>query len=169
TLSDSSGNYKFLINAPSSATTYRVREVLNSGWRLTSPSGGVQSVTLSSGGQATGKNFGDTQHVLISGNVFNDANGNKTKDSGEVGLSGFRVFVDANHNGILDSGELTTTTDSSGNWAFKTLNAGTYTIRVTKPSGSTSTYSTTTSLPAAFTLASGASKTGINFGEKKIA
>src|SRR5205823_2318815 len=65
TLSDSSGNYKFLINAPSSATTYRVREVLNSGWRLTTPSGGVQAVTLSSGGQATGKNFGNTQHVLI--------------------------------------------------------------------------------------------------------
>ena len=48
----------------------------------------------------------------IDGTVYNDANGNGVRDTGETGQSGRTVFIDSNNNGILDSG---TTTVSSGN------------------------------------------------------
>jgi subtilase family serine protease len=40
----------------------------------------------------------------ISGTVFEDANGNGTLDSGEIGQAGVTVFDDTNNNGVLDSG-----------------------------------------------------------------
>jgi len=46
-------------------------------------------------GQAvTGKNFGNYRPVTVSGSVFNDANADGFKDSGESGLSGWKVFID---------------------------------------------------------------------------
>ena len=72
TVSDASGNYSFKLLA---AGSYRVREVLPSGWRRTSPSSSYYDVTLGSGASTSGKNFGSTQKVLISGSVFNDLDG----------------------------------------------------------------------------------------------
>ena len=65
---------------------------------------------------------------VISGTVFNDANGNGVRDAGEQGLAGWTVFVDANQNGIADPGEQTTTTAAAGQYVFSGLAAGTYTI-----------------------------------------
>src|SRR5262249_22574747 len=97
------------------------------------------------------------------GNVFNDANGNKTKDAGETGLSGWRVFNDSNNDGIWQKTEASTTTDSTGAWSFTTLGAGTFVIRVVRPGG----WTQTTTSPAVFSLASGASRTGLTFGERQ--
>jgi hypothetical protein len=169
TTTGSAGGYQFIIAPPSAATTYHVREVLQSSWRQTLPaSNGAQTVTLSAGGVATSKNIGVTQKVLISGTVFNDANGNKIKDSTETGLSGWRVYVDLNNDGKFESTEPSTTTDSSGNWKFGTLKAGTYVIRVAPPTGQTG-WTQTTAQPAAFTLANAGTKTGMLFGERKTA
>jgi hypothetical protein len=169
TTTGSAGGYQFIIAPPSASTTYHVREVLQSSWRQTQPaSNGAQTATLSSGGVATGKNIGVTQKVLISGTVFNDANGNKTKDSTETGLSGWKVYVDLNKDGKFESTEPSTTTDSSGNWKFTTLQAGTYVIRVAPPTGQTG-WTQTTAQPAAFTLGNAGTKTGLLFGERKTA
>jgi hypothetical protein len=56
-------------------------------------------------------------------------------------------------------------TDSSGNWSFKTLAAGTYKVRVAVQS--TWKLTTPTAGYQSVTLASGASATGRLFGVKK--
>jgi hypothetical protein len=163
-LTDSAGNYSFKTLA---AGSYRVRGVLASGWRRTTPSSGYFDLTLSSGATATSKRFGFTQRILISGTVFNDANGDRAKNSGEVGLSGWRVFVDADADGVFDSTERSVLTDSSGNWSFKTLAAGTYRIRVVQQSGWSRT--TPTAGYHGVTLSSGGTSTGKLFGQRRIA
>ncbi len=57
-LTDGSGNYKF---ANLAAGTYRVRRVMPSGYRLTTPSLGYHLITLNPGQVITGKTFGSKQ------------------------------------------------------------------------------------------------------------
>ena len=64
----------------------------------------------------------------ISGNIFDDANGNATKDSGETSLSGWTVFVDFNGTGTFASNDVSTSTDSNGNFTLSDVPGGTYTI-----------------------------------------
>jgi uncharacterized protein (DUF2141 family) len=139
--------------------------VLQSGWRRTAPGAGYFDLTLAAGGSATGRNFADTQNVLISGSVFNDLNGNGVRNTGEAGLASWRIFIDANKNGVLDTGEMSVLTDSSGNWSFKTLAAGTYAVRIVQQTG----WKRTTPAGGSFTVtvSSGGRSTGKLFGEKK--
>ncbi len=145
--------------------TYTVRQVLPGGYRVTA---GATSYTetLSSGSQFTKLNFYDSNRALLSGNVFGDLNGNGVKDGKEVGLAGWTVYLDTNNDGKMESNERSTLTDSAGNWAFKDLLAGKYTVRVVQPS----TYKRTA--PSAgyysLTLLAAQLKTGVNFGEKKL-
>ncbi|CAA9307658.1 Cna B domain protein [uncultured Microcoleus sp.] len=100
------------------------------------------------------------QQGSISGLKFNDGNGNGTQDAQEIGLSGWQIFLDANGNNSLDSGETTVTTDNSGNYSFNNLNPGTYNVREVQQTG----WTQTTTNPAPINLASGESGSGINFG-----
>jgi hypothetical protein len=133
---DSNGNFKFSNLA---AGTYRIREMMPSGWRASVLPGAVWSkdITVAAGQNVTGVNFADTQKVLIAGNVFNDTNSSGALNTGESGLSGWRVYIDLNNDGKFESSEPSTLTDSSGNYHFGTLSAGTYRIRVVPPSGTT--------------------------------
>ena len=56
-------------------------------------------------------------------------------DSGEAGVANITVYNDANNNSAKDSGELTTVTDSSGNYIFNGLGSGSYKIRQILQSG----------------------------------
>jgi subtilisin-like proprotein convertase family protein len=47
--------------------------------------------------------IGPAQNGSISGQKWNDINGNKIKDGSEPGLAGFTIYIDANNNGVLDS------------------------------------------------------------------
>ena len=163
TLTDAAGNYSFKTLA---AGSYRVRDVLPAGWRRTSPASSYYDLTLGSGGSSTGRNFGGTQKVLISGNVFNDANGNGVKNTGELGLANWRVFVDSNLDGIWQNTEASVLSDSSGNWKFTNLAAGTYRVRVVQQAGWTRT--TPSVGYHAVTLVSGGISTGRLFGERRI-
>jgi hypothetical protein len=166
-LTDSNGNFKF---GNLNAGTYRIREALPSGWRVSVAPNVAWSkdVTIAAGQNVTGINFADTQKVLIAGSVFNDANSNKVKDSGEAGLSGWRVYFDLNNDGKFESNEPSTLTDSSGNYYFGTLSANTFHIRVVPPTGITG-FSTTTPTGGVytFTLGSGALTLNKIFGEHK--
>jgi hypothetical protein len=160
---DSGGNYRIDKLAPGS---YRIREVAPSGWRQSAPSGGYHSVTIQVGVNLTGKNFGNTQRVGISGSVFNDANNNALVDAGEGGLGGWRVYIDANRNGVLDAGEVSVLSDSSGNWSFNNLAAGTYQIRIVQQAGWMRT------MPAngyyTVTLTTGTASTNRRFGQRRL-
>ncbi|HSV14402.1 MAG TPA: SdrD B-like domain-containing protein [Tepidisphaeraceae bacterium] len=159
---DATGTYTFSNLVPG---TYHVHQVTPTGWRRTTPTSSTYTLTLKAGGVATARNFAMTQKVLITGNVFNDANGSKTRDSGEAGLSGWRVFIDSNNDGVWGKTEISAVTDSAGNFSFKTLDAGTFIVRVVRPSG----WSQTTTQPASFTLTSGQTISGIAFGERQTA
>jgi hypothetical protein len=161
---DASGNFKF--NLP--AGTYRIREVLPTGYAITAPAAEYFDVTLKAGQTAGGFAFADAPATAsISGRVFNDANGNGLRDPGEMGLGLWQVFIDHNNDGKIDGSDIAITTDINGNWSFKGLIAGTYTVRVvavagnvaTKPSGGV----------MSLKLAAAQASTGNLFGEKAIA
>lgn len=70
----------------------------------------------------------------ITGNVYHDRNLSRTRDTGDVGLAGFRVYTDLNNNAVLDSGEFSAFTDAAGNYSLL-VPAGTYTVRQILPPG----------------------------------
>lgn len=120
-------------------------------WRLDSNTF-TQSVVLTSGiGEAytptligadgtvyainDGTLFAVGQAEQISGQIYNDINGNGAQDSGDGGLSGWTVYLDADNSGTLDSGEVSMTTDADGNYLFANLTDGTYHVREVTQAG----------------------------------
>jgi hypothetical protein len=121
-----SSNGTFQFNSLS-AGTYRVREVLQTGWQQTTSN--PQDIVLASGEARTGVLFGNFQQVTISGAKFNDLNANGVRDTGEGGLSNWTIFLDTNNNGVLDAGERSQLTDSNGNYSFTNVGPGTFRLR----------------------------------------
>ena len=97
----------------------------------------------------------------ISGNVFNDSNGNGSNDE-NAGMPGITVYLDKNGNGVLDKGEKSQVSDSSGNYTFPSLTAGTYSVHVVLPTGYRRTAPSKTSYSVV--LSNGINGTGKNFG-----
>ncbi len=71
----------------------------------------------------------------ISGTVWNDPNMDATHDTGEAALASRRVYIDANDNDQYDDGEIFDTTDAGGRFAFTSLAAGTYNIKMEVSAG----------------------------------
>jgi protocatechuate 3,4-dioxygenase beta subunit len=112
----------------------------------------ITGITLATNTSAvTGKNFFAQQtNGVISGTVYNDANGNGSFDSGESGIPGVTVSR---------GGGNTITTNASGVYSFSGLLAGPYTITYTVPTG----FANTGSASHAVSLVAGGSSTGNNF------
>lgn len=160
---DGGGHYAFSNLA---AGSYRIRTIPRTGWRRTTAKD-FYDITLATAGTSANNNFGYTPNVLISGTVFNDADGNGKKGTSEAGLSGIRVFIDNDGDNSFDQFEDPYTfTDSSGNWSFTGLGAGDYTVAVVPRAG----YFVTTppSTEIQISLGLGESSTGNLFGQKKI-
>jgi hypothetical protein len=66
---------------------------------------------------------------VISGTIFNDANGNGVIDSGETTTARGTVYLDLNNNGKLDAAEPLFNSDA-GYFIFDQLLAGTYVVRL---------------------------------------
>jgi uncharacterized membrane protein len=160
-LTNSAGDY---IIKSLAGGSYRVRVVAPSGWRRTTPGSGYYDLTLAAGANATARNFGLTRNVLISGSVFNDIDRDKVRDANEGGLGAWRVFIDKDNDGKLDAGEPNVVTNSAGNFSFKALPAGTYTVRIVRPSGWTQTTPTANGGAFRITLAAGANSASLRFG-----
>jgi hypothetical protein len=151
---DSSGNYTVTGVGPGSFT---LSEVVQGGWAQIQPvNPGYYSFTSSSGINVVGGIFGDFQTVTVSGEVFNDLNGDGALQGGEPGLSGVTVdLVDAQNQTVA------TTTLTGGTYSFANVGPGSYSVQVAPPSGFVPT--TGTSLPV--TTSSGQDASGLNFGE----
>jgi hypothetical protein len=131
-LTNSQGAYRF---ADLPAGTYRIRKAAPNGWRISNPTSGSYLIQVEAGGTVSGRDFGNTRRVPISGTVFNDANANKRQDDDEPGVPNWRVYIDADNDRHLDAGEQSVLSDSSGNWSFSDLPAGSYMIRVAVQTG----------------------------------
>ncbi len=129
-ISSSKGAFAFANLLPG---VYHVHACPGKGWRVGGPCAGYD-LAVGAGQTHSAKDFGLTQMALISGTVFNDANGNKLRGTTEVGLAGWTIFVDKDKDGVLDKGELSTRTATSGNFSLS-LPAGSYTLRVLPKSG----------------------------------
>ena len=71
-----------------------------------------------------------------SGTVFDDQNGNATRDAGEPGLAGWTVFIDNDRDGVLEAGEVSVPTATDGTYSIDTTNIPPYVFS----SGATSHY-----------------------------
>jgi len=163
TVSSRNGEYRLAV----SAGTHTIREVVPDGWQTTIPAQGAYSVSVARRTTVTGADFGNQQAIAaVSGIVFNDADGDGSRDAGELGQAGWRVFADANGNGALDSGEASVLTSRDGSYRL-TLTPGSYTIREVSTDG----WQTTTPNDAGYgvTLATGDSLTSLDFGNQEIA
>ncbi len=130
TLTNGNGIYSFKGLA---AGTYNIAEVVPGGYRATTPSGASAPVTVLANASAV-LNFGDTQKALITGTIFNDANGNGAQDVGDLGQANTSVYLDLNKNFAKDANEPTAVTDNLGHYAFN-VDAGNYRVRQIVPQG----------------------------------
>lgn len=144
---------------------YRVRQVVANGWRQTRPS--ESYVVEVARDQSCVRDFGQTRKALISGSVFNDINSNGRRDDGEFGLRRWRIFADLDNDRLLDPNEPCAVSDNAGNWNLRDLSAGTYVIRIKRQTD----YALTSPAGGSFrfSLQSGTTKSGLAFGERRIA
>ena len=152
-MTDASGNYSF---TGLTVGNYTVSEVQQSGWLQTLPSsGGSYSVTVTSGTNSTGKNFGNFQYGILSGQKFNDVDGNGVKDLGESGIVNWKIKISgAKNDSVL--------TDANGNYTFNTLTFGNYTVNEVQQSGWTQTFPVSETY--AISVSSGSVFSGKDFG-----
>jgi hypothetical protein len=157
------GDYVF--TNPGNAS-HRVRVRVQDTFRRTAPSNGSYNVTLSTGVVSTGKNFGVSQRAKISGFVFNDLDRDRVRDSGEPGLSGWRVYIDRDNDGRFDANETSVRTAADGSWAFDNLSVGSYNIRLVQVSGFVPTSPTNNLITVSVAL--GSERTGRLFGQRAV-
>ncbi len=167
--SNASGNYSLNL-AP--GVTHHIRMSLPPNYRQTLPLNNASyDLTLGSGQTASGKDFGIRLNTIaatdtsIVGSVFNDLDGDKTRDLSdpiEPNLSGWTVYLDLNKNGKMDSTDPRQVTDSDGNYAFTGLTPGvSYRVREIVQSG----WKQTTANPADIVLADHEVRT-VTFGDR---
>jgi uncharacterized repeat protein (TIGR01451 family) len=132
-VTDVNGNFSVNLNPG----TYRICEVLQADWTQSFPNpantaceglAGVSpsgyQVTVTSNGTFANKNFGNFTTSVVSGQKWEDKNGNGTKDAGDNGLQGWHIRV-FDQNGSQVGSDLVT--DVNGNFSVS-LNPGTYRI-----------------------------------------
>lgn len=122
---DANGFYTFPSLGPG---TYRVRETGQPNWLQTTTN--PADVPARSGQPVTDRDFGSFQRFSISGSVFDDANGNGIRTTGEAGVAGRLVELEL---GGTPAGTATTT--ASGAYSFSNLGPGTYRVREAGLSG----------------------------------
>ncbi|MFL5341430.1 MAG: SdrD B-like domain-containing protein [Gemmataceae bacterium] len=105
----------------------------------------ITAITVGSWISATATNLatGDTSEFalskqatiaqgVISGQKFNDLNGDGIKEAGEPGVPGWEIDLDYNNDGTIDA---KATTDASGNYSFIQLTDGIYRLSEVPQSG----------------------------------
>ena len=100
----------------------------------------------------------------ISGQVFNDLNGNGTLDPSEIGLAGETVYLDLMGDGQLDPGDPTATTNAGGSYSFSGLAPGMYTVGEVVPTG----FQQTTHATQSAIVTAGQTTTGPSFGDQAV-
>lgn len=127
TVTSGDGSYQFAFVSPGS---YTVEETDPLGYGSTTPN--VRNVSVAAGGSANAS-FGDQAAGTVAGSVFEDTNGDGSRDPGEAGIGGVTVRLTGT------AGQRTTTTSGDGSYQFPGTAPGTYTVEEFDPVGFTST------------------------------
>ncbi len=163
TLTSATGDYSFS-RVP--VGTYRVVEVLPSGWIVAEGSTSFASANVVIGGTAVANFFNLVPTTgSVTGTVWNDADSNNVQGLTEVGLEGWQVYVDINTNGVLDADEPVATTDATGVYSITNVPYGTSTIREVIQPG----YTPTNHPGGLFRtlILNGENRTGLDFGNRE--
>lgn len=123
TETDSDGNYWFMGLPPG---TYTIKEMLQTGWVLTSPVDGYHTIQLGAGQTVEDVDFGNWDPApdgSIHGMKFHDLNGDGVKDANEPGLPDWTIHLSQGGTVIA-----TTTTNADGEYWFMDLLPGEYTL-----------------------------------------
>ena len=127
---DSSGHFGF---SALPVGNYIVRVTSQAGWKQNYPAA-AWSFSLGIG-QARNLSFLEAPPATIQGTVYNDVNGSKTRDAGDLPMAGVKFYLDLNANGIFDAGEPTAVSDSTGTYRFTGLVTRSYGVAQIVPSG----------------------------------
>lgn len=76
------------------STTYFIKEVMPAGWERTKPTAEPYQLSLTPGPMASAVEYGNWQPGRLNITKFYDADGDGTKDTGEVGLPGWTFQVE---------------------------------------------------------------------------
>lgn len=71
----------------------------------------------------------------ILGYLYYDDDKDGVRDPAEVPILGRQIYIDADNDGVMDVDESRVSSDAVGNFAFSSINAGTYTLRQSLPTG----------------------------------
>ncbi|HEY1599145.1 MAG TPA: SdrD B-like domain-containing protein [Pirellulales bacterium] len=174
----SDGTYSFTNLLPG---TYSLHETTPSGAGATAANLGtaggtvtavdtISSISLGSGVSGTGYNFATQTLGSISGTEYIDNNSDHVFNSGDAGLQGVTINLLDSSNTII----ATQFTDSSGNFSFTSLPAGTYSVQEVSPASPYIESSANAGTPAGtlvglnnitnIVLAAGTTGTGYDFG-----
>ena len=134
----------------------------------------IKSIELPSGLNGENYDFGEILPASISGNVYEDVDGDCIRDPGEVSIGGVVIEL-LNSNGNIVS---TTQTDVAGNYQFDDLTPGVYSLRERQPAGyiqggqmagSVGGNATLTDIISAIALGAGVNATNYDFCEQQVA
>lgn len=126
---DATGAYTLTVPL-TSASIVSVAVDLPANWQTTSPEGGLDTRFAVPGDSFTAIDFaiapppnsapgvGIAQNGIVLGVVFNDANTNGSRQTGEAGVPGITVYIDSNNSGVLDAGDIQTVTNQHGAFVF---------------------------------------------------
>ena len=145
-----SANGEFLFSSVDPGS-YLVVATTPTGFSPTNPT--TASVSIGSGG-STSTSFGFQGQGTVSGTIFNDVNGDGSRQAGEPGISGQTILL--TQGGVT---KYTATSTSDGSYVVPVVVAGSYIVECSTPSGFNPTSSTT----KAVTVTSGSSASA-NFG-----
>lgn len=149
---DSDGLYTL---SPLAYGTQTIREVVPAGWVSVAPAASSISVKLLNGENRTGVLFGNRENIGdIRGNVWNDANGDRTRAVSEGGLADWTVYLDLNLNSQQDDTELSTLTDATGAYSFSRLAVGNYQVTLVRQEGWIASEGSTSSTLSVLTIGS---------------
>ena len=158
---DDTGHYSF---RNLTGGTYRVREIIPTGYRSSNTTTGYFDLKVSAGTTGT-QDFALTHKTLISGSIFAASSTGQALTG--TSLAGWRVFVDWNNDGKFESTENSKLTDQWGHFTFQSIDAGTYTLRAVRPDGYVQTLPTNNG-GVLMTNVAGQIKSNVNFSFKKI-
>jgi len=152
TTTGADGGYSFPGVTPGA---YAVRETDPAGF--TSTTLNTVPVNVSADGAATAS-FGDQMQGTVSGAVFNDLDGDGTRDPGEPGIGGVAIeLIDAGGRVVA-----TTVTAGNGDYSFAGVAPGNYAVRETDPDG----FASTTPNTVPVTIPAGGS-ISVQFGDRR--